>query len=174
MTTSSHRRSPIAHRGLVAALLLAALGAWCTRIPKGQCVFNADCEENQVCANRYCRQQCNGSPNISQEVRDRDCPAGYTCRPGDNAGPYACYPPNTPYRCVYHSECNQMRQEICARDGFCRSQCVSNYDCVVLTGSRSSTCLVDAGGVCDFRFEDAGVDDASSSDAATDRPADGG
>jgi hypothetical protein len=142
-------------------------------IPSGQCVFNADCPTSgDVCAGRFCRKACNSRPNATQAERDRDCPAGFTCRRADAEGFYACYPPGAPYRCVYHSECDQGRNQICARDGVCRNQCVTDYDCFVATLNRASMCIRegDAGsGTCDFRFTvDAGTDDAAApSDAAS-------
>jgi hypothetical protein len=142
--------------------------------PEGQCVFNSDCDDNKVCAGRYCRTSCNSRPNATQAERDRDCGdvTLFTCRRADDGINYACYRRGEPYRCVYHSECNQSRNEICARDGFCRSQCLEDYDCVTLTGNRSSMCIDRMGalgGVCDFRRDDAGMidNDASSTDAGS-------
>ena len=158
---------------LVALLTLSLAAAFCKgrEVPDGQCVFNSDCDNNYVCAGKVCRQPCNSRPCVSQAERDRDCPSNTTCRPGDESGSYACYPRDVPYRCVYHSECNQAAREICARDGFCRAQCVSDYDCYVATLNLSSRCVPtgDAGpaGTCDFRFDDAGTGDASASDASS-------
>lgn len=159
--------------GSLVALLALAAGAYCKgrELPENQCVFDSDCDNNQVCAGRFCRQSCNNRPNVPQRDRDRDCPTGYTCRPADNNGRYACYPPNQPYRCLYHSECDAPL--ICARDGFCRNQCASDYDCFIYTLNRASMCVreADAGtGTCDFRLVDGGTGDASgdaSTDAAT-------
>lgn|GEM_PF-1429504 len=166
----------------VAALVVAAAFCKGREVPDGQCSFNSDCESGFVCAGRYCRRQCQCPTGVAQATCDSDCRAagaGYSCRRADDGVAFACYAPTDPYRCIYHSECSIERRQICARDGFCRSQCQTPYDCEVLTGSRSSTCVAesdggDAGGTCSFRLDDAGADDdagdasdAAAGDAAT-------
>ena len=156
----------------VAALVVAAAFCKGREVPDGQCSFNSDCESGFVCAGRYCRRQCQCPAGVPQATCDSDCRSagqGYSCRRADDGVNFACYAPNEPYRCIYHSECSIERRQICARDGFCRSQCVTAYDCEVLTGSRSSMCVPegDAGGTCSFRLDDAGADDAAG-DAAGD------
>ncbi|MFO0607051.1 MAG: hypothetical protein U0324_28015 [Polyangiales bacterium] len=164
---------------LAAAAALVVAAAFCKgrEVPEGQCSFNSDCDNNYVCAGRYCRRPCQCPAGVAQSVCDSDCRsagAGYTCRRADDGVAFACYAPTDPYRCIYHSECNTERRQICARDGFCRSQCARDYDCEVLTGSRSSMCVAeadagDAGGTCSFRLDDAGADDVHVED---DAPAD--
>ncbi len=179
MKQSSIVRASTRIGSVVALLAMSVAASFCKgrEVPDGQCVFNSDCDNGEVCAGKVCRKPCNSRAGVSQAERDRDCqpPAGYTCRPADTTGSYACYPPNVPYRCVYHSECNQDRREICARDGFCRSQCITDYDCFVYTLNPTSHCVIEgdsaAGGTCDFRVTDGGTDDAAT-DAATDAPTD--
>jgi hypothetical protein len=157
---------------IVALVALSLAAAFCKgrEVPPGQCVFNSDCDNGEVCAGKSCRKPCNSRAGVSQADRDRDCPTGFTCRPADTSGFYACYPPNEPYRCVYHSECNQARREICARDGFCRAQCINDYDCFVSTLNPTSRCVPEGdgalGGTCDFRVSDGGVDDGAADAAA--------
>ena len=168
---------------LAAAAALVVAAAFCKgrEVPDGQCSFNSDCESGFVCAGRYCRRQCQCPMGVAQSVCDSDCRAvgvSFTCRRADDGVNFACYAPSDPYRCIYHSECSIERRQICARDGFCRSQCARDYDCEVLTGSRSSMCIAesdggDAGGTCNFRFDDAGADDAAD-DAAGDAAGDAG
>ncbi len=178
MKQSSIVRASSRVGSIVALVAMSVVASFCKgrEVPDGQCVFNSDCDDGQVCAGKVCRKPCNSRAGVSQAERDRDCqpPAGYTCRPADTTGSYACYPPDVPYRCVYHSECNQDRREICARDGFCRSQCVTDYDCFVYTLNVTSRCIITSdagtGGTCDFRVTDGGADDAATdaSDASSD------
>lgn len=170
-------RTRLGSLAAVVAVVLVATVCKGREVPDGQCSFNSDCESGFVCAGRYCRRQCQCPAGVAQSVCDSDCRVvgpNHTCRRADDGVNYACYAPTDPYRCIYHSECNTERRQICARDGFCRSQCARDYDCEVLTGSRSSRCIPegDAGGTCSFRLEDAGVDDAPLRDDASDARAD--
>lgn len=166
----------------VAALVVAAAFCKGREVPDGQCSFNSDCESGFVCAGRYCRRQCQCPAGVPQATCDSDCRSagqGYSCRRADDGVNFACYAPNEPYRCIYHSECSIERRQICARDGFCRSQCITDYDCFVSTLNPTSHCVIEgdsaAGGTCDFRVTDGGADDAAtdaSSDTSTDAPSD--
>ncbi len=131
-------------------------------LPAGQCVFNSDCDNNQICAGTYCRAQCNPAGGQG----DRDCVTqfgtGWHCRPSGQGSTSVCTPPNDEGYCVYSSQCNTPL--VCTRDGRCANQCVTDYDCQIIALDTTATCIT---GTCSFRDGGPAVETGVQSDGAT-------
>ena len=100
------------------------------------CVIATDCKAPLACVFARCHQPCNET---------RDCPTGQRCIVG--SGDRVCQLPDE-RECEYNSDCPPP--EVCAVDGKCRDQCVSDSDCVKGQLCISGTCaepseLVDGG-----------------------------
>ena len=112
------------------AMALAACGGVVTGPPTGQrdsgeaheaglasgCVINSDCAASLVCAFRRCHVACRTS---------RDCEASGRCV---SAGSFNVCQRAEERLCSRNSEC--ASSQICATDGQCRDQCVTDRDCV--------------------------------------------
>lgn len=157
-------------RFLLLCLCLAAFGGACKKVSPsgGQCNFNADCEDNLVCAGNYCRATCN--PAASNP--DRDCPTGWRCRPSgpQNMGRPVCLPPGEQGYCAYSSECPEPL--VCV-NGRCDSQCRTNRDCQLY--DLQAQCVSIGDGLFGCSFRDGGARDVPASfndaPATTDAPA---
>ena len=129
-------------RALLGAALLA-LAACTSEAPAGgQCAFNTDCAEGLTCVSRYCRALCGDGGT---------CGAGLRCEPAAGTGYSICVPAAAEQGCAYASDCPAPL--VCSRDGRCRPQCVTDYDCKVinpyLTCVEGSCSLVCARGTAD-------------------------
>jgi|GEM_PF-467101 len=114
-------RSLAGGRLLLLALLSALLALGCTAPspPDGQCRYDSDCADGNICLGVYCRVTCrNGS----------DCPTGQLCQ--ERAGVRGCIPMGAPRACNYASDCPAGQN--CTRDGECRPPCLEAYDCQVI------------------------------------------
>lgn len=143
---------------LLWALEVAAVDCKGRRIPEGQCEFNGDCANGQVCANLFCRAQCRGLG------MDADCAqvgAGWHCRSGGATNVFVCLPPDQEGFCQYSSQCHPPF--VCT-NGICGVQCRADRDCLVISLDGRSRCLPD--GSCSFR--DGGAPSDAPSDATQD------
>jgi hypothetical protein len=107
---------------LIVALPLAALAASCADslpppVLDDGCALDSDCPAALVCAFQVCHEQCGSS---------RDCPSGERCVRGPQSG-NVCQLASEKY-CEYTSQC--PTREVCAVDGQCRDQCLTQRDCV--------------------------------------------
>jgi hypothetical protein len=114
----------------LATLLFAALLTACTAVqPRGgQCAYNADCEGGLVCAEGACRAPCGDGGA---------CPEGMRCSPVPGTPLTVCVAGTEEPRCNYASDCASPL--VCNRDGRCRAQCRTDYDCRVL--NPFTTCV---------------------------------
>ena len=116
------------------ALLAAASACTAPLSAGGQCSFNTDCAAGLVCAANYCRTPC-GPGNT--------CPSGMRCEGVVGTAVNVCAPVTDEPRCVYASDCPAPL--VCNRDGRCRPQCRTDYDCRVLnpfTTCNEGTCAL--------------------------------
>lgn len=89
------------------------------------CTNDSNCPEPLVCTMGECTNAC-GSCTAPGPCRD--CPAGADCAL-DTDGELGCFDPST-RTCIYSSECGTSGGEfVCATDGRCRLECVSDCDC---------------------------------------------
>ncbi len=132
------------------ALAALALAACTARHQQGdECVFNGDCADPLVCAARRCRLACR---------TDRDCRNNTVCRPSGELGVRVCLPPEAPWSCAAHEDCDAP--DICGPTHQCQRPCRVDYDCrFVSFGARC------AEGVCEA------ADAATPDDAAADAKA---
>lgn len=127
--------SSVFSRALSSALafVVLGLGVGCTsepELPSGQCLYDSNCSDGQVCVSFYCRQPCQA---------DRDCGAGGRCV--HTADGTVCARAGQPSPCAYSTDC--PAGEICTREGTCQSQCRADYDCEVANPYQRCR-----GGVC--------------------------
>jgi hypothetical protein len=164
------------HRGTIANtrvgswLFLAGLWAALAdcksrRIPEGQCEFNGDCANGQVCANLYCRAQCRG---IGMDADCAQVGAGWHCRSSGMMSVFVCLPPDQEGFCQYSSQCHEPY--VCT-NGICGVQCREDRDCLVISLDGRARCMPD--GSCSFRDGGVASDAAGDGPSASDTP-DGG
>jgi hypothetical protein len=124
-------RSLAGGRLLALALLSALLALGCTAPspPEGQCRYDSDCAEGNICLGVYCRVACRTGS---------DCPMGQLCQ--ERAGVRGCIPVGAPRACNYASDCPAGQS--CTRDGECRPPCLQAYDCQVI--NPFMTCVSNA------------------------------
>lgn len=155
---------------LVLALLGAVVpGCKSKQSVGGECLFNSECDDGLICAGRLCRNQCNLA--APAETRNRDCPAGTTCRTAAQGNVGACLPVGDNGYCVYHSECTAPL--VCNIDGRCSAQCREDRDCQAISLDPSSTChVVEGVGTCSFRDGGTGAsaDTGSAADTGSSTP----
>ncbi|MEZ4407046.1 MAG: hypothetical protein R3A52_11285 [Polyangiales bacterium] len=98
-----------------------SIGPGCTsepELPSGQCLYDSNCADGQVCVSFYCRQPCQA---------DRDCGTNGRCvRTGDRS---VCATEGQPSPCAYSTDCPEGN--VCTREGTCQPQCRTDYDCEV-------------------------------------------
>jgi hypothetical protein len=110
------------------AIALLALSCTSRSIPSGQCEFDRDCSNGEVCVDNYCRPRC---------LTVRDCPANFGCVTSGRAGISVCVAPTTVGpACTRDGEC--APGQACL-DGRCRAQCERTYDCQVT--NPAATCM---------------------------------
>ncbi len=120
-------------RSLLLLLLGLALGCTDVDAPAGQCRYDSDCSEGQVCAGTYCRAGCR---------TDRDCPTGQRCGESDRLNVSTCIPMVIDAQCNRASDCPAG---LVCLDGACRPQCQRDYDCQVINpffSCVSGTCAL--------------------------------
>jgi hypothetical protein len=141
--------------GMVAcALLFVSSGCTSDHVPAGQCRYDSDCDDPQVCVGTYCRAPC---------AQDRDCPNNGVCARG-LGGVRICAAREAPRPCLYSSDCPATT--FCTRDGVCQSRCRGDYDCQVINPFNScvdGSCQL----VCPTGFADCDGDVRNGCEADT-------
>lgn len=127
--------------GLALAAGLTLSGCPGRDLPAGQCLFDSDCSDGQVCRSNYCRTSCHS---------DRDCPTGESCVEGEISGQNVCQVRQAMAECTRTSDCPTG---LVCRTSHCVAECQTNYDCQVINPAFtcvSNTCrLVCAAGLAD-------------------------
>jgi hypothetical protein len=96
------------------------------RLAAAVCTVDSDCNGSLVCKLGRCHAPCSTS---------KDCPNGGTCVKVDDDA--ICRLPQET-RCSYNSECTPPL--VCGVDAKCRSECVTDRDCVSGQKCTSSVC----------------------------------
>ncbi len=116
--------------GLALAAGLALTGCLGSNIPEGQCLYDSDCSDGQVCRSNYCRASC---------TSDRECPAGQSCVEGQFAGQRVCQVQQAMAECTRTSDCPAG---LVCRTSRCVAECQTDYDCRVV--NPAFTCVSNA------------------------------
>ena len=99
------------------------LGA-CQLPMETRCSLDSQCQSPLVCTMGECTNVC-GACTVPGPCRD--CPAGAQCI-ADSDGMLGCFDPSS-RTCVYSSECGTEGEFVCAIDGRCRLECLTDCDC---------------------------------------------